>query len=99
MIYLLYWLKFCQFQIAMATVVWQFASDLKNMWQDMDASYTELYEAAFRQYLAQMEYDVGYAGDTKFYHYHVDYQTMKQKNVTTGKVRQLRRDEVTHGAQ
>ena len=73
-------------------IVWQYESEFRGSWKDMDAKYAQMYEAvSCGEKHDVMTYSVPYAGGQRSYQYEVDFRAMTQKNLITGTVRKIRR--------
>ena len=72
-------------------VVWQFRNDKDTGWSEMSSFYAKQHEDMYLQNITQFEYDVRSKRGNHSYHYRVCLVSMTQTNMTTNKVRTIRR--------
>ena len=72
--------------------VWEYEGDEPGTWSDMGKAFSDIHNNAVDNGHRRLKYDCRYGPKkSKVYHYHTDLFQMRQKNLTTGTVRKIRR--------
>ena len=72
--------------------VWEYEGDEPGTWSDMGKAFSDIHNSAVDNGLRRLRYDCRYGKKkSKVYHYRTDLFQMRQKNLNTGTVRNIRR--------
>ena len=72
--------------------VWEYEGDEPGTWIDMGNAFSDIHNSAVDNGQRRLRYDCRYGRKKqKVYHYRTDLFQMEQKNLSTGKVRNIRR--------